>query len=221
MGIAAMIPVRQGSERLARKNYLTIGELSVCEHAIKKAIASSCFDYILLNSDDPSLEATATRYGINFYLRPNWLASSAATSDQVVLDAFQHIPSDCEYLFWVNTASPLSTTDDIKNVVSQSLRKRAKAIVTVRRTKGHLLYDNKPLNFSLEGGFSKTQDIKHAIEFNYAVMGWRRDAINDLEDGILFGQGTEYLESSVWSNILLKSEEDFRAIKLIASSIAF
>jgi CMP-N-acetylneuraminic acid synthetase len=35
-----MIPARKGSERLAKKNYLKIGDLTVLEIALQKAIKS-------------------------------------------------------------------------------------------------------------------------------------------------------------------------------------
>ena len=77
-----MIPVRKGSERLA-KNYLKIDRFTVLEIALNKAIKSNAFDRIYINSDDPSLEEVALRLGVNFYLRDEKLASSQATSDQV------------------------------------------------------------------------------------------------------------------------------------------
>ena len=43
-----MVPVRQGSVRLAKKNYLKIGEFSVFEIALLKAIKSNVFDYVKL-----------------------------------------------------------------------------------------------------------------------------------------------------------------------------
>ena len=85
-----MIPVRKGSERLAKKNYLKIDRFTVLEIALNKAIKSNAFDRIYINSDD-RLEEVALRLGVNFYLRDEKLASSQATSDQVVLDFFNNI----------------------------------------------------------------------------------------------------------------------------------
>ena len=89
-----MVPVRKGSERLAKKNYLKIGSSTILEIAIDKAIRSKVFDRIVINSDDPTLEEVAIRLNVNFYLRDEKLASSKATSDQVVLDFFNNIDGD-------------------------------------------------------------------------------------------------------------------------------
>ena len=55
-----MIPVRQGSVRLAKKNYLKIGNYTVLEIALLKAKQSNVFDEIVINTDDPDLEEIAS-----------------------------------------------------------------------------------------------------------------------------------------------------------------
>ena len=61
-----MVPARQGSERLARKNYLKIGEHSVLELAVLKALECGCFDRVVINTDDEMLEDLASRMGVDF-----------------------------------------------------------------------------------------------------------------------------------------------------------
>ena len=81
--------MRQGSVRLAKKNYLKLNGEAIFEIAVKKALAVKLFDKIVLNTDDPSLESAASKLGVDFYLRPSELASSEATSEMVVLDFFE------------------------------------------------------------------------------------------------------------------------------------
>ena len=83
-----MVPVRQGSERLDRKNYLKIGEFTILEITLQKVIQSKVFDRIVVNSDDPTLQKVASKMGVDFYLRNEDLANSSATIDQVILDFF-------------------------------------------------------------------------------------------------------------------------------------
>ena len=113
-----MVPVRKGSVRLAKKNYLKIGKYTVLEIALLKAIESNVFDRIIVNTDDSELEEVSSKIGVDFYLRRNKLASSEATSDQVVLDFFENIDGD--RVFWLNTVSPLQTINDIKNFVNKA-----------------------------------------------------------------------------------------------------
>ena len=213
MKYAAMIPVRKGSERLPTKNYLTLGTLRVFEHAILKAKQTGQFDYIFLNTEDSELNSISEQYEIGFHLREPHLASSSASSDAVVLDALNHLAPDIDYLIWINTASPLTTIDDIRDAVDLCRHRRPKSLVSTRLTTGHLIYRDKPLNFSLSGGFQRTQDLTPAQEFNYALMGWHRACAQALSAGILFDHDTCFFESSWWSNQLLKKPSDYEIIK--------
>lgn len=209
-----MVPVRKGSERLLKKNYLKIGDSSVLELALTKANHAKVFDKIVINTDDPNLEELALKLGIDFYLREEKLASSEATSDQVVLDFFNNIEGD--RLFWVNTASPLQTINDIKNFVILFQEGNWKSGVSVNTSSVHAIFDNKTLNFEWKKGFARTQDLKPVHTFNYAMMGWSRDMINILKKGQLFDDDTQLIESSKWSSFLLKNHDDMEFIKGIA-----
>ena len=209
-----MVPVRLGSERLAKKNYLKIGDFTILEITLVKAIQSKVFDRIVINTDDPMLEEVASRMGVDFYLRKEHLASSQATSDQVVLDFFDN--NDGDRLFWVNTVSPLQTINDITNFVGIAQETNWTSGVSINSTQVHVLFDNYPLNFEWQNGFAKTQDLKYAKCFNYGMMGWDREMTKALENGQLFDEKTRLVESSRWSSFLLKNENDMELIKKLS-----
>ena len=211
-----MIPARKGSERLAKKNYLKIGDLTVLEIALQKAIKSNVFDRIVVNSDDPNLEEISGKHGVNFYLRPSDLASSDATSDQVVLDFLNNYEG--KKFFWVNTVSPLQTISDIQNFVKTAMDDSWKSGVSYTLSQVHAMYDGNPLNFQWENGFARTQDLKSIQLFNYAMMGWSRDMIDLLSQGQLFDKNTHLVESSKWSNFLLKKKEDMDLITMLSKA---
>ena len=208
-----MVPVRKGSERLAKKNYLKIGHSTILEIALAKAIRSKVFDSIYINTDDPNLEEVALRMGVNFYLRDENLASSEATSDQVVLDFFNNIEGD--RVFWVNTVSPLQTINDIKNFVNLSQGKSWKSGVSVNTASVHAIFNDSPLNFEWTRGFARTQDLRPLKTFNYAMMGWNRTMVKILKQGQLFNEDTQLVESSKWSSFLLKNHDDMEFIKTL------
>ena len=209
-----MVPVRQGSERLSRKNYLKIGDFTVLEITLVKAIKSKVFDRIVVNTDDPMLEEVASRMGVQFYLRKEALASSQATSDQVVLDFFDN--NDGDRVFWVNTVSPLQTINDIKNLVGIAQQANWRSGVSINSTQVHVLFDNHPLNFEWRNGFARTQDLKPAKYFNYAMMGWHRKMTKKLVNGQLFDEKTHLVESSRWSSFLLKNEDDMELARRLS-----
>lgn len=215
----AMIPLRLGSERLPLKNYKLIDGVPIYEYQVLKAIDSGCFDEIYINSEDPTVEKTANRLGVNFYLRDRELASSSATSDEVVADFMENVCPDDSVLFWINTASPLTTVDDITSAVNFLCESESNTYVSVREAIGHVKYDGKPVNFSYDGGFAKTQDMKHAQEFTYAIMGWKSEFLPDLKSKRLFDENTVHSKLSFWSTVLMKTPEDYELITTLAPHV--
>ncbi len=210
-----MIPVRMGSQRLAKKNYLKINDKAIYEIAIEKALSLNLFDKIVLNTDDSSLESVVSKFGIDFYLRESELASSEATSEMVVLDFFKKY--NCDRVFWLNTVSPLQTLGDIETFFRKTLDHNASSSVAVSKHQVHINFKGKPLNYDWNQNFAKTQDLTPILCFNYSMMSWHKNVIDMLSNGQLFNDSTRMIESSVWSNILLKSKKDFELIEMLAA----
>ena len=210
-----MIPVRKGSQRLAKKNYLKINGKAIYEIAIEKALSVNLFDKIVLNTDDSSLENAVNNLSVDFYLRDSELASSHATSEMVVLDFLKKY--DCDRVFWLNTVSPLQTLEDIKSFFHDTVRNDCKSSVAVTKHQVHASFQDQPINYEWDQNFLKTQDMNPVFCFNYSMMSWHKTEIKMLEKGQLFNKSTKMIESSVWSNFLLKSEEDFQLIKKLSS----
>jgi CMP-N-acetylneuraminic acid synthetase len=210
-----MIPVRKGSQRLAKKNYLQINGKAVYEIAIEKALSVNLFDKVVLNTDDPTLESVVKKFGIDFYLRESQLASSEATSEMVVLDFFKQY--NCDRVFWLNTVSPLQTINDIKNFFNQTIDDNASSSVAVSKNQVHATFKGEPINYEWDQNFAKTQDMTPVLSFNYSMMSWHKNEIEMLENGQLFNDSTTMIESSIWSNILLKSKQDFDLIEKLSA----
>ena len=208
-----MIPVRKGSQRLKKKNYQKINKYTVLELTIIKALKSKVFDNIVINTDDIKLNKVAKNFGIDFYLRSSKLANSSATSDQRVLDFFQNYKAD--RLFWVNTASPLQTVNDIKKFVLNFAKRSLISSVSANNLGFHAYYKNIPINFNRKNGFARTQDLKPIQLINYAMMGWHKSCVKYLKKGELFPKKNLIYESSRWSGILLKNPEDLEIIRTL------
>ena len=69
---------------------------------------------------------------------------------------FINFHPDIDLLVWINTASPLTTVEDIQSFIHHVER-----IIDVcsgsKKDKGHLFYNNKPLNFGYTSGFERTK----------------------------------------------------------------
>lgn len=214
--IIAMIPARMGSTRLARKNLAILHGKPLIYYAITAARESGVFDRLVVNSENPVFGEIATRYGAEFYQRPEKLGGSTIKSDDVVYDFMVNNPGNITA--WVNSTSPLQTADEVKKVIEYFCKENLDSLITVREEQVHCLHGGKPLNFSEEGLFAQTQDLVPVQRFVYSIMMWRNKTfMKDYKKrGYAFFCGkTGYYPVSKASALIVKTEEDLRLIEYV------
>jgi N-acylneuraminate cytidylyltransferase len=85
-----IIPARGGSKRLPRKNVLDLAGKPLIAHSIEAALAASCFDRVLVSSDDREIQAVVERYpGVVVDDRVPQLAGDKVKVVDVILDICQ------------------------------------------------------------------------------------------------------------------------------------
>lgn len=86
----ALIPARGGSKRIPRKNIRPFRGRPMIAWSIEAARDASCFDRILVSTDDEEIAAVARSHGAEVpFFRPAYLADDQATTQSVVLHAVQ------------------------------------------------------------------------------------------------------------------------------------
>jgi len=214
--IYAMIPARRGSARLKQKNLAMLNGKPLISYAIEAAKQSGVFDRVVVNSEDEIFAQIAKRHGVEFYHRPERLATSTAKSDGVVNDFIERNP--CDICVWVNPIAPLQTGEEIRDVVQYFLKEKLDSLITVKNEQVHCLYQNRPLNFNPDEIFAQTQDLEVVQPFVYSIMMWRSDTFQRYfkkqGHAILCGK-IGYYPVSKLSAIIIKKEEDLRLAEYI------
>lgn len=209
--INAMIPARAGSERLKFKNLRLLRGKPVISYAIEAAKASGVFDSIRVNSEHPVFGKLAERHDIGFHLRPGPLGGSDARSDDVVADFMRAVPGDV--LVWVNPIAPLQPAGEIRQVVEHFVAEGYDSLITVKDEQVHCIYQGKPVNFSQEGLFAKTQDLVPVQAMVYSLMMWRYDSFlahYEKHGYALLSGRVGYYPVQPRSCVILKYEHDLR-----------
>jgi pseudaminic acid cytidylyltransferase len=86
----AVIPARGGSKRIPRKNIKPFGGLPMIAWSIRAAIASECFDRILVSTDDPEIAHVAKAHGAEApFIRPSELSDDYTGTIPVVAHAVE------------------------------------------------------------------------------------------------------------------------------------
>lgn len=84
----AIIPARGGSKRIPRKNVKPFGGLPMIAWSIRAAIASQCFERVIVSTDDDEIAQIAQTYGAQCpFVRPPELADDYTGTIPVVAHA--------------------------------------------------------------------------------------------------------------------------------------
>lgn len=218
--IYAMIPARIGSQRLKYKNLALIDNKPMIYYAIQAAKKSKCFDKIFINSDHRIFSKIAKRYKVNFYQRSKKLGGSKIKSDSIVHDFMKKFPN-ADILVWVNSIAPFQTAKEIKMIVRFFVKRNFDSLITVEDKKVHVNFKNKPLNYSKNTKFSKTQDLKPAQTFVYSLMMWKKNSFikkyKNNSNAILCGKTFFYPVKNL-STIIIKNLEDLKLANYVMRS---
>lgn len=207
----AVIPVRSGSKRLPKKNYIPFNSRNLVQIARDKCLDAGIFDKIIISSDDSYFEEFVNCDDVQFLLRKKDLADDVATTDKVV-DFFFEEFSDCESILWVNSVSPLQSVEDIRKCGIRLMDSKVDCVMATNNLSQHCSISNIPINFDPNNAFEKTQDLEPVQRYVYSCMGWKRVSfLNHRKKGFkgLFPGQMSLVEVSVLAGMLIKHKEDF------------
>jgi len=88
----AIIPARGGSKRIPRKNIKTFAGQPMIAYSINAALASGCFDDIVVSTDDAEIAEVSESFGASVpFMRPESLATDVAGTMPVVEHAIKSL----------------------------------------------------------------------------------------------------------------------------------
>lgn len=176
----ALIPARAGSKRLPNKNLLPVAGKPLIAWTIEAALASGCFDRVLVSTDSEALADIARAHGAEApFLRPAELSSDTASSMDVIrhalgwLEAAHGLPETTTLL---QPTSPLRTADDIRAAFARFRDTGADSVVSVSEAEHSPLWSNTlPEDGSLAGFLrpevlgKRSQDLPTYYRLNGAI----------------------------------------------------
>lgn len=86
----AIIPARGGSKRIARKNIRPFAGKPVIAYSVEAALASQCFDHVIVSTDDAEIAEIARACGAEVpFTRPNALSDDHTVLADVIVHAIE------------------------------------------------------------------------------------------------------------------------------------
>ncbi|EMN7335734.1 pseudaminic acid cytidylyltransferase [Vibrio vulnificus] len=114
----AIIPARGGSKRIPRKNIKAFHGKPMIAYSIEAALASGCFDKVIVSTDDEEIAAVAVDHGAEVpFLRPAEISDDYATTMDVMAHAIHCCQSegwDVEAVCCLYATAPFVLPEDLQ-----------------------------------------------------------------------------------------------------------
>ena len=217
--VVALIPVREGSQRVKQKNFKPFShEKSLLNLKIKQLQDADCFDKIYISSDSDLAKDIAHDEGASFLYRDSYMCGHEARLYEYNNYMLNTVPGD-PIVAWTMTTAPLF--DDYMSVVSKYLSLDVKShdsLITVIPYNGFLVDVNaKPINCSFGHWHLLTQELRESYEITGGVyMAQKSD---QLKWSYWFGPRAYLYQTSKIKSIDVDDEEDFKIAEILHSSV--
>ena len=126
----AIVPARKGSKRLPNKNLLKLGNQSLVEIAVQKALDTNIFEKVIISSDSQEIVDLAKRKGaMAFGLRKPNLSNDLSKTEDVILDLLnQKELSGIDGFTLIQCTSPFTKLETIKNITLEAFKNKCSSI---------------------------------------------------------------------------------------------
>ena len=131
----AIIPARGGSKRIPRKNIRLFLGRPIISYSIQAAIASGCFDRVIVSTDDQEIAEIAKKYSAEApFVRPVELADDISGTNAVIKHAINWLidaGNEVDYVCCIYATAPFITPHYIQVGLKQLLEKESNFVFPV------------------------------------------------------------------------------------------
>lgn len=202
MSTVAIITARGGSKRIPRKNIKDFMGKPMIAYAIQSAIASQCFDEIMVSTDSQEIARIAKEYGAKVpFMRSEKTSNDYATTSEVLLEVLQQYNEKgkvFDNLCCIYPCVPFLTSDNLKEAFTIFCQTGCDTLVPVVKysfpiqrafkiNKGGFLEYREP-----ENSQKRTQDLEPM--FHDVGMFYFTKTEHFLASGLLVDGKISYIE---------------------------
>jgi CMP-N-acetylneuraminic acid synthetase len=218
--IVGLIPARLGSVRVKCKSLRMIAGRPLIYYSINALKGARDFDEVYVNSESDLIGSVARRYGINYYKRPEELASSQSMIDEYIYEFLTNV--ECDVLAVVNPTSPFISSEEIDDAIDDFLANDFDTMLACEDVQTHCFLNGEAINFSTGGQHPRSQDIPPVKALNFAVTVWNAkkfvEQFREKGYAVYTGKlGFHTFEGL--STIDIDWEEDFRLAEIIMENL--
>jgi CMP-N-acetylneuraminic acid synthetase len=163
--ITAIVPVRQGSQKIKNKNFKKFAGKNLLRIKLEVLKKIDIIDNIVVNSDSDEALSIASEYGVNEFRREGYFASSECNNS----DFFNNLAesTDSDFIMYSPCNTPLILEETYYDFISRFRNglDRSDSLTTVSIVNRHLWLDGKPINYDPSNAPS-TEELPEIVSIN-------------------------------------------------------
>ena len=166
--IVALIPVKENSDRVKRKNLRKFGKTNLLELKLEQLKKVKGFNKIIISSESEYILNIASTYKFEIHKRhPKYSTSKVPMSE-----VYSYIASEIEgdFIAWVNITNPLATSKIYQRAIStfKKLDKKYDCLLSAYKIQENLYYKNKRVNFP-RSPWPRSQDLIPVYSLSFVI----------------------------------------------------
>ena len=164
--LTAIIPVREGSERVRNKNIKPFAGKTLLEIKIESLKRVDGLDDIVVSSDSLLMLDMAKKLGVKTHLREDYYASGKVNNSE-----FMHnlaVETESNYIMYSPVTSPLLSSETVTECITKFMYSDIENIVTATSQKHHMWLEGKPINYDIRNS-PNSQDLPDIVSINYGI----------------------------------------------------
>tara|TARA_Y100001958_G_C21165307_1_gene498285 strand:+ start:614 stop:1258 length:645 start_codon:yes stop_codon:yes gene_type:complete len=178
MKTVAIIPIKENSKRVKKKNFKKINNKKLYEYLLEK-LHHCNFDEIYIDSDSQEIEKYAKKNGFQFIKREKYLARDNANGNDLLNYHSKIIKADLYFQLFVT--APLLSINTINKCISALKKaKNNDSIMTVNEIYSWFWFEKKPVNYKPKI-LPRSQDAKPIIQETTGLYGIKKKSLLKLK----------------------------------------
>lgn len=205
--VVAVVPVREGSQRIPDKNFRPFGgHPTLLHHKIEQLRKAGCFSHIYVSSDSARVRKITDECAAEFLARDPVMCTSGPRWDEVVVSIMGDIPGD-PHVAWAMITSPLF--ENYAAAVKRYLESLGEydSLVAVKKVREYLIDEHcRPLFVGFGIWHPYTSEIRPLYAISDALFVARKS--DQIQWRYWFGREPLLYEVSPIEAIDVNFEED-------------
>ena len=178
--LTAVIPVRQGSQRVKNKNFIEFAGKSLLEHKID-VVKNLPVNEIIINTDSEYAIELAKKNDIKYHKREPYYASSECTNSEY--HEYLAKVTESENIIITQVTTPLVLLSTFIEAIAIYNNVDCNSLMSIKKIKEFLWYKNKPINYNLDSA-PNSQDLPDYFSPTFGVIIVNREAMLDSKNYI-------------------------------------